>query len=322
MKVFITGIEGFVGGHLAKFLLAGNHEVTGTVWNENQIPEIQEYFPIVGLYPADVRNYDVMVEILKSTSPDTIVHLAAQSSGAYSYKNPRLTFEINVLGTVNLLETIAQEAPDARIVMVCSADVYGKVGEDQIPIKEATPFHPVNPYSVSKVTQDFLGLQYYYSHGLNIVRVRSFPHTGPGQNPIFALPSFARQISEIESTEFPKPMSVGNLDVIRDYLDVEDVVRAYALLIEHGEAGEVYNVASGVGRSLRDLLDSMISLSTQEIEVVEDPALIRPSDVPRLIGDATKFRELTGWRPTVEMKETLRRLLDYWRGKWEVAAED
>jgi GDP-4-dehydro-6-deoxy-D-mannose reductase len=322
LKVFITGIEGFVGGHLANHLLTRNYEVSGTVWNENEIPALKESLPSVGLYPADIRYHDVMEQILKSTSPDTIVHLAAQSSGAYSYKNPRLTFEVNVLGTVNLLEAIAQETPDARVVMVCSADVYGKVEEDQIPIRETTPFRPINPYSVSKVTQDFLGIQYYYSHGLNIVRVRSFPHTGPGQNPVFALPSFARQISEIESTEFPKPMSVGDLGVIRDYLDVEDVVKAYALLIEQGEAGDVYNVASGVGHSLRDLLELMLSLSAREIEVVEDPALFRPSDIPILVGDATKFRELTGWRPTVEMKETLRRLLDYWRGKWEVAAED
>ncbi len=315
VKVFITGIEGFVGGHLASHLLAQGCDVSGTVWYESQIPVLKESLPSLELYQADIRNHDVMAEILKSTLPDTIVHLAAQSSGAYSYKNPRLTFEVNVLGTVNLLETIAQETPDARIVMVCSADVYGKVGADQIPIKETTPFRPVNPYSVSKVTQDFLGVQYYYSHGLNIVRARSFPHTGPGQNPIFALPSFARQISEIESTEFPKPMSVGNLSVIRDYMDVEDVVRAYTLLIDHGEAGEVYNVASGVGHSLRDLLNLMLSLSPREIKVEEDPSLLRPTDIPVLIGDATKFRELTGWQPSIEMKETLRRLLEYWRGK-------
>ena len=315
MKVFITGIEGFVGGHLTRHLLALGYQISGTVWNENQIPALRERFPSVGFFHADVRNHDVMADVLKQTRPDTVIHLAAQSSGAYSYKNPRLTFEINVLGTVNLLETVAREVPDARVVMVCSADVYGKVGEDRIPIREETPFRPVNPYSVSKVAQDFLGLQYYYSHGLNIVRVRSFPHTGPGQNPIFALPNFARQISAIESGRSDQPMGVGNLEVIRDYLDVEDVVKAYALLIDHGEAGGVYNVASGVGHSLRELLDILLSLASREIEVKEDPALFRPSDIPLLIGDAGRLRELTGWRPLVEIEETLRRLLDYWREK-------
>jgi len=315
LKVFVTGIEGFVGRHLANHLLTLNHDVSGTVWNENQISLLQERFSSLSLYQADIRNHDVLEGILKKASPDAIIHLAAQSSGAYSYKNPRLTFEVNVLGTVNLFETVVRLAPDARIVLVCSADAYGKVEEDQIPIKEDTPFRPVNPYSASKAAQDILGVQYFYSHGLNIVRTRSFPHTGPGQNSIFALSNFARQISSIESIDFPKPVGVGNLEVIRDYLDVKDVVKAYTLLIDQGEAGDVFNVASGVGNTLGELLDMMIDLSFKEIKVEEDPALFRPFDIPILIGDATKFKELTGWKPTITMRDTLRRLLDYWRGR-------
>jgi GDP-4-dehydro-6-deoxy-D-mannose reductase len=315
LRVFVTGIEGFVGRHLANYLLSQNHDVSGTVWNENQVSPLQERFSSLRLFQADVRNHDVIEKILKEVSPDAIIHLAAQSSGAYSYKNPRLTFEVNVLGTVNIFETVAQLAPDARIVLICSSDVYGKVDEDKIPIKENTPFRPINPYSASKAAQDILGVQYFYSHGLNIVRARSFPHTGPGQNSIFALSNFASQISSIESIDFPKPVGVGNLEVIRDYLDVEDVVKAYALLIDQGKVGEVYNIASGVGYTLGELLEMMIDLSFKEIKVEEDPSLFRPSDIPILIGDPTKFKELTGWQPAMSMGDTLRRLLEYWRGK-------
>jgi GDP-4-dehydro-6-deoxy-D-mannose reductase len=315
LKVFVTGIEGFVGRHLANHLLSQNYEVSGTVWNENEISPLQKRFSSLKLFQADIRDQGAVRKILKDVLPDAILHLAAQSSGAYSYKNPRLTFEINVLGTVNLLETVARVVPDARVILVSSSDAYGKVGEDQIPIKETTPFHPVNPYSASKAAQDLLGIQYSCSHGLDIVRVRSFPHTGPGQNSIFALSNFARQISSIEAIDFSKPMGVGNLEVIRDYLDVEDVVRAYTILMDQGEAGEVYNVASGTGYSLGELLEMMLSLSFKEIKVEEDPALFRPSDIPILIGDSTKFKELTGWKPTIEMKETLQRLLNHWRGR-------
>lgn len=315
MKIFVTGIEGFVGRHLANHLLSLGHEVSGTVWNENQLLPLQERFSSLFLYQADIRNHDVMVESLKAASPDAVIHLAAQSSGAYSFKNPRLTFEINVLGTVNLLEVVSQVVPDARIVLVCSSDVYGRVREDQIPIKEETPFQPINPYSASKAAQDLLGVQYFHSHGLNIIRVRAFPHTGPGQNSAFALSNFAHQISTIEAIDFPKRISVGNLDVVRDYLDVEDVVRAYTILIDQGQAGEVYNVASGVGYHLGDLLNLILSLSCKEIKVEQDPNLFRPSDIPVLVGDATRFKELTGWKPTIGMKDTLRRLLDYWRSR-------
>jgi GDP-4-dehydro-6-deoxy-D-mannose reductase len=315
VKIFVTGIEGFVGRHLANHLLSLGHEVSGTVWNENQIPPMQTRFSTLRLFQADIRNHDVMKEILGSVRPDAVVHLAAQSSGAYSFKNPRLTFEVNVLGTVNLFETIAQVIPDARVVLICSSDAYGKVDERQIPIAEDTPFRPVNPYSASKAAQDIVGVQYYHSHGLDIVRARSFPHTGPGQNSVFALSNFARQISAIESIDFPKPMGVGNLEVVRDYLDVEDVVRAYAILIDKGVPGDVYNIASGTGHTLSDLLDRMIALSCREIRVEKDPALFRPADVPVLIGDASKFRRLTGWKPTVPVDETLRRLLDHWRAR-------
>jgi len=315
LKIFVTGIEGFVGRHLAGHLLSLGHNVSGTVWNEDQVSPLQEQFSSLALFQVDIRNHDVLKEALGTVAPDAVIHLAAQSSGAYSYRNPRLTFEINVLGTLNLLEVIADIVSSARTVLICSSDVYGRVNEDQIPIREETPFRPLNPYSASKAAQDLLGFQYCHSHGLDIVRARSFPHTGPGQNSIFALSNFARQISSIESGNSSKPLGVGNLEVIRDYLDVEDIVRAYSVLVEKGETGEVYNVASGVGHSLRDLLDMMVSQSTREIRVEEDPSLFRPSDIPVLIGDATRFRELTDWKPTISMPETLRRLLEYWRGR-------
>jgi GDP-4-dehydro-6-deoxy-D-mannose reductase len=313
LKVFVTGIEGFVGRHLANHLLTLGHEVSGTVWNENQVSSLQVRFSSLRLLPADVRDPDVMKKILRDIKPDAVFHLAAQSSGAYSFKKPRLTFEVNVLGTVNLLDTIAQTVPDTRIVLICSSDVYGNVPPDRIPITEDTPLRPVNPYSASKAAQDILGLQYVQSHGLDVIRTRSFPHTGPGQNAIFALSNFARQISSIESIDFPKPIGVGNLEVIRDYLDVEDVVRAYAHLIETGRRGDVYNISSGVGYSLGELLDMMISLSSKEIKVEEDPALFRPVDIPVLIGDSTRFRKLTGWKPTIDLQDTLHRLLEDWR---------
>jgi GDP-4-dehydro-6-deoxy-D-mannose reductase len=320
LKVFVTGIEGFVGRHLADHLLSAGYEVSGTVWEESQVGPLQERFDLLRLFQADIRNRDVMSKVLKETGPDAIIHLAAQSSGFFSYQNPRLTFEVNVLGTVNILETVNKLTPDARVILVCSSDVYGKVDKEMLPLKESTPFCPINPYSASKAAQDLLGVQYYYSHGLNIVRTRSFPHTGPGQSAVFALSNFARQIAAIESQDDPKPMGVGNLDVVRDYLDVQDVVRAYEILINKGYAGDVYNIASGTGYRLGDLLDTMLTLSIKNIEVDRDPDLFRPSDIPILIGDSTKFRELTGWEPTVPIKDTLRRLLDYWRAKQKQGA--
>ncbi len=320
MKVFVTGIEGFVGRHLANCLLSEGYEVSGTVWEESQVGPLQERFEPLRLFQADIRHRDVMTGVLKETRPDTVIHLAAQSSGAYSYQNPRLTFEVNVLGTVNVLETITEIVPDARVILVCSSDVYGKVDETMIPLKETTPFRPINPYSASKAAQDLLGIQYYHSHGLNIVRTRSFPHTGPGQSAIFALANFARQISAVESADDQESIGVGNLEVVRDYLDVEDVVRAYGILINQGNAGDVYNIASGTGYRLGDLLDTMLTLSFKKIRVRQDPDLFRPSDIPILIGDSTKFRNLTGWEPRIPIRETLQRLLDHWRARQKQGA--
>jgi GDP-4-dehydro-6-deoxy-D-mannose reductase len=201
----------------------------------------------------------------------------------------------------------------ARILVVGSNEEYGLVGEDELPIKEANPLRPTSPYAVSKVAQDMLGLQYHLSHGLQTIRVRPFNHIGPRQSEQFVAPAFAKQIAEIEAGIRPPVVKVGNLEARRDFTDVRDIVRAYYLIITKGKQGEVYNIGSGVPRSIRELLNTLLSFSEAEIEVKQDPSLLRPLDVPVSYCDYGKLKECTGWEPTIPFEESLKEVLNYWR---------
>jgi GDP-4-dehydro-6-deoxy-D-mannose reductase len=267
----------------------------------------------VAVIEADLEDAAAVEAALDLVHPDRIVHLAAQSSPQDSWNDPAGTIRTNVLGLLNLLEAVRKRALSPRILVVGSAEEYGRVDARELPVGEDTPLRPATPYAVSKVSQGYLALQYALAFQMGIIRTRTFHHTGPGRGEAFAESSFARQIAEIEAGRRPAVIAVGNLEAVRDFSDVRDVVRAYWALLDHGNAGEVYNVCSGKGIRLRDLLRELIEAAGVDVELRVDSDRLRPSDIPALVGDPTRLRDATGWAPRVPLSETLRDLLQYWR---------
>jgi len=315
MRILITGISGFTGSHLADYFLAqGKHEIFGTIkWRSNRenIRHIEEKINFVD---CDIRDAFAMKTVLQTSKPDHIFHLAAQSYVPFSWRVPQETLQTNIIGELNLFECVRDLKMDPMIHIAGSSEEYGLVFPDELPIAEDNPLRPLSPYAVSKVAQDLLGFQYFKSYGMRIVRTRAFNHTGPRRAEVFVTSNFSKQLIEIERGKKKPVLRVGNLDAVRDFLDVRDVARAYALALEKGTPGEVYNIASGKGIKIRDLLNKLVSMSKIEIEIEQDPARLRPSDVELLTGSAEKFQTATGWRPEIPFDKTLEDLMDYWRG--------
>jgi GDP-4-dehydro-6-deoxy-D-mannose reductase len=245
--------------------------------------------------------------------PDYIFHLAAQSFVPTSFADPWHTLENNIQSELNLLEAVRGSGREVGFLVIGSNEEYGAPKPDELPQTEQNPLRPNNPYAVSKVGQDFLGLQYHLAYGMSVVRVRPFNHTGPGQSSRFVVPAFASQIARIEVGLQEPVITVGNLAASRDFVDVRDIVRAYHLAITEGAPGEVYNLASGQPQSIQALLDTLLSYSEAEIRVERDPERYRPVDVPVVYGSAEKFRRRTGWQPQIPFERTLRDTLAYWR---------
>lgn len=308
MNCFITGIEGFVGQHLAAHLTGCGHRVSGSYFNQSAADSLGGSFQ---LYRADLRAAGQWVPLMQSAQPDCIFHLAAQSSPAWSFKKPAETLEINVVGTANLLEACRQACPEARFLAVSSCEIYGLTPEG-CPVAEDQPYNPASPYAVSKIAQEQLAVQYHHCYGLRAVIARPFPHTGPGQPENFALPSFARQIAEIAAGLRPPLVEVGNLSARRDLSDVRDVVRAYVMLAEKGVPGQIYNICSGKYLSIQTALEGLIRLSGRDIEVRANPARFRPVDIPILWGDNAKLIRQTGWSARYGIEVTLEDLYQYW----------
>lgn len=313
MRALITGITGFAGGTLAQILLDQGDEVFGVSrWRRHGLEHLsQEIIPLT----TDLRDSTVVDHLLNDIRPDAIYHLAGQAFVPTAWADPWATLENNIRPQLNILQAMVQQKSKARLLVVASNQVYGHVKSDDLPVTEEAPFRPDNPYGVSKVAQDMLGLQYYLSHGLNIIRVRAFNHIGPRQNHSFVASSFAKQIAEIEAGLMEPVIYVGNLDAERDFTDVYDVTRAYALLMEQGDAGEVYNVGTGKAHSIQYLLEVLLGYSSVDINVKQDTERLRPSDVSIIYADNSKLRAKTGWTPTYTFEESLRRVLDYWRKK-------
>jgi GDP-4-dehydro-6-deoxy-D-mannose reductase len=257
------------------------------------------------------------LELITDGAPDVIFHLAAMSSVSASFEQPWETLENNIRAQLNILEAVRQAGTPTRVLVIGSNEEYGKPGEDQLPITEETSLRPQSPYAVSKVAQDMLGLQYHLAYEIEVIRLRPFNHTGPGQSPRFVVPAFASQVARIEAGLQEPVLFVGNLDVWRDFTDVRDMVRAYALAATEAEPGEVYNLASGQPQSIREMLESLLALSTAEIRVEVDPDRYRPADMPVAYGSAEKFRRHTGWEPEIPFEQTLRDVLAYWREEVE-----
>lgn len=311
-SALITGITGFVGSHLAEYLLKAGMEVYGTVRWRSRLDNIEHIKNDLHLVNADMRDGHSLERVITESKPDYVFHLASQSFVPMSWRAPADTMETNVIGAVHLFEAIRKLDTNPKIQVAGSSEEYGMVYPDELPIKETNPLRPLSPYGVSKVAQDKLSYQYYKSYGLKIVVTRAFNHTGPKRGDVFVTSSFAKQIAEIEKGKEPI-IYVGNLDARRDFSDVRDVVEAYRLALEKCEFGEVYNICSEKARTIREMLDLLLSMTSKRIEVKQDPSRMRPSDVEVLQGDCSKFKKQTGWEPRTPFEITMEDLLNYWR---------
>lgn len=313
MRALITGISGFAGSFLAEYLLElGSFEVWGVGLGAENLSTLGDR---IVYFSQDLADPSTASSVVKQCAPDLIFHLAAQAFVPISWQDPWSTIENNIRGQVNLLHAVTEHKLTPRVLVVGSNEEYGRVEPRELPITEATPLRPDSPYGVSKIAQDFMGLQYHLSDSIHTVRVRPFNHIGPRQNDRFVAASFAKQIAEIEAGAREPVMYVGNLEAQRDFTDVRDMVRAYALALQYGEPGDVYNIGSGESHSIRELLDTLLSMTNAKISVEQDSARARPSDTPVTLCDSTKFRKQTGWEPRYGFQETLHDTLEYWRLK-------
>lgn len=313
MNVLITGISGFAGSFLAEHLASQeDYEISGTYISDTSLDNIASIGSRLDLRRVDLKDALKTENLIKEVNPDFVYHLAALTSPADSFNNPAEFINNNIEAEVNLLEGIRKAGILPKVLIASSAEVYGDVSQDDLPIDEDTQLRPTSPYAVSKVAQDFLGLQYFISYKIPIIRVRPFNHIGPRQAASFVVSSFSKKIVDIERGK-ENAMKVGNLEAKRDFTDVRDVARAYSLLIEKGNGGDVYNVGSGKSYKISEILDKLLSFSKKDIKVEKDPQLLRPIDVPELVCDNTKIKEKTGWKPEIPIEKTLSDTLDYWR---------
>lgn len=302
MRVLVTGARGFVGRHLTAALRARGHDVFEADRGAHE-----------DALPVDVTDALAVRAAFDLVQPDAVAHLAAQAFVPASLAEPGETFAINACGTLHVLDAaraVAQDGARARVLVASSADVYGAQPPQAYPLRETTAPLPRNPYAASKVAAEALALAYARSFGVDAVVTRAFNHVGPGQDERFAVAAFAAQIARVAAGP-ERTVLVGNLDASRDVLDVRDVCEAYALLLEGGgAAGEVYNVCSGNAVTMRELLRRLIEIARVPVEVREDPARLRPADVPVSVGDAAKLREATGWTPRIPLAAALRAVYD------------
>lgn len=302
-KILITGITGFVGNHLKDLLNNSKYEVHGTsLSTENQEGKVH-------IHKVNLLDEENVFNLVKDLRPDLVIHLAALSSPKKSFENPKEFLQNNTDAELNLLLAIKKSETNPRILIISSGEIYGS--QEKLPINEEAPLFPTSPYSVSKITQDYLALQYFLSENMDIIRVRPFNHIGPGQSDEFVVSSFAKQIAEIEKSD--GVVKVGNLSAKRDFTDVRDMVKAYMLLLEKGKSGEVYNIGRGTSYEVKFILDTLIALSGKEIKTEVDKSRLRPIDIPDIICDNTKIHEAIGWTPEIPIEKTLQDTLDYWR---------
>lgn len=339
MRVLITGVTGFAGSHLADYILAHHDDVAlyGTYRWRSRMENLEELAKrsvldvVEGAYrdtpklrgagrvgrltllDCDLTDPVAAERLITTVRPDRIFHLAAQTFVQSSFYEPGSTLITNIMAQLNVLEAVRKLPEPPRVHVAGSSEEYGLVHPDEVPMKETNPLRPLSPYAVSKVAQDKLAWQYHRSYGMHVVVTRAFNHTGPRRGTIFATSTFARQIAEIERGLRKPVVYVGDLSPKRDWHDVRDTARAYWLALEKGEPGEAYNVGAGHAHAIGEMLEMLLSFSAVRIRVQEDPARLRPSDVPILLADVDKFLKRTGWRPKIPFRQTLHDLLEYWR---------
>ena len=319
MRFLVTGIGGFVGPHLARLLLEAGHEVFGLDKRDGSSPALDELhrrfperFPRGAVLRADISDPHAVRNAVGAVCPDGLFHLAAISFVPASEADPRAAYRTNFVGALNVFTAVRETCPGCRVVHVGSGDAYGASGNEMSAITESAPFRPVSPYAVSKAAADLAAFEWYWSGG-EVVRARPFNHTGPGQQPGFVCSNFARQIAEIELGRRPGVLEVGNLDATRDFTDVRDIVAGYLALWERGSAGEAYNLCSGRGVRIREIVEELCSHARRAPEVRVAEERCRPKEIRCLVGSFARAEAETGWRPKLLLKETLKDLLEYWR---------
>jgi len=313
MRLLITGITGFVGSHMAEHALAQGAQVYGSARWRSRTENIDHLRGKIELVDCDLRDVASVRRLIAASNPTHVIHLAAQSFVGCSWHTPGETIANNTGCQVNLLETLREFKTPPRFLVIGTSEEYGLVHPDEVPIRETNPLRPLSPYAVSKVAQDLMGYQYFQSYGMPIIRTRAFNHEGPRRGDVFVTSNFAKQVAEIEVGLRKPVIFVGDLKPRRDYSDVRDIVRGYAILLERGEPGEVYNLCSGRSWTIQQVLDFYLrEARVPNIAVETDPARLRPSDVMVLEGDPSRMARL-GWKVEIPFEQTLRDLLAYWR---------
>lgn len=323
MRCFITGIGGFAGLHLAEALLAAGHDVTGTVTRAEPRPALAALaarhprFVPARLAVADVADRAAVSQAIAAAAPERVFHLAAIAFAPRAERDPARTFAVNVLGTVHVLDAVRAAVPAARVLVAGSSEAYGAVPPEALPVAETALLRPANLYGVSKAAADLAAFERWWTTDVAVIRARAFNHTGPGQSSEFVCSDFARQIARIEAGLAPPVLRVGNLRAERDFSDVRDVVRGYAVLADAGTAGEAYNLCAGAATSVAGIVAALTRASAVPITCHEEPGRLRGREVPTLVGSAARAAAL-GWIPTIPLERTLRDLLQYWRERLAV----
>lgn len=299
-----------MGNYLVRELQANEMEIYAT-----KLPHSKLNNPHIRVFDLDILDKDAIANLLFRIQPDYIFHLAAQSSGGLAWKNPTLTVDVNIKGSINVMDAVRELFYKPRVLLIGSGEEYGHIRRGEIPIGEENALRPGNIYAATKACQNMIGNIYSKAYDMELMMVRAFNHIGPGQGPLFVVSDFCKQVAEIEKGIREPVMMVGNLEARRDFTDVRDVVKAYAMLIALGEAGETYNVGSGNARQIRQILELILSMSAKNIRVEIDPNKIRPVDAPIIEADITKINRLTGWKPQIPLEQTIRDTLDYWRDR-------
>ena len=314
MKALVVGGGGFVGPYLVKHLKEEQGMEVYVTKTEKETLDMD----CSGIYNLDILELSQVAELLNKIRPDYIFHLAAQSSVAYSWKNPGLTIDVNIKGCVNLLDGIRQLDYKPRVLLIGSGEEYGHIKDGECPIVEDNVLRPGNIYAATKSCQNMLGKIYSDAYDMDVMMVRAFNHIGPNQTPVFVVADFCKQVADIENGLSEPVIYVGNLSARRDFTDVRDVVRAYAMLVKDGKRGETYNVGRGHAVAIQEILDRIVALSDKDIEVRVDESKLRPVDVPIIEPDITKIRETVGWEPEIELETTLNETLEYWRRETKI----
>lgn len=306
-KVLIIGINGFVGAHLSNELLNNGYKCYGvdlfiSNFNNNNVE----------LFEIDILNKEMVLNLLKEIQPDYIVNLAAVSSVKLSWEMPQKTFEVNVNGTINILESLKDLKLESRVLLIGSSEQYGKIDYSK-PVKEESELNALNPYGISKATQEKIASMYVKAYGLDIMMVRAFNHIGPGQGLGFVVPDFSAQLVEIERGNLNSVINVGNLSAERDFTDVRDIVRGYRFILEKGRKGEIYNIGSGKTISIENILNKLVSNCNIKVDINVDTTKFRTVDTPKIECDNTKLKDQTGWKPVYSIDESLNDIIEYWR---------